>query len=66
VPKFEALLGDGSQFGIQLRYKVQAKPEGIAQAFLKQNTIRGIQGPEGPCSLRSSPQGLIWEYETAL
>jgi len=34
VPKFEALLGDGSQFGIQLRYKVQAKPEGIAQAFL--------------------------------
>src|SRR5271169_4504136 len=34
VLKFQALLGDGSQFGIQLRYKVQAKPEGIAQAFL--------------------------------
>src|SRR5277367_1644746 len=34
VQKFEALLGDGSQFGIQLRYKVQPKPEGIAQAFL--------------------------------
>src|SRR6201988_2037425 len=34
VPKFETLLSDGSQFGIRLQYKVQAKPEGIAQAFL--------------------------------
>jgi len=34
VSKFEALLGDGSQFGIRLQYKVQPKPEGIAQAFL--------------------------------
>ena len=32
--KFQALLGDGSQFGIQLQYQVQARPEGIAQAFL--------------------------------
>jgi glucose-1-phosphate thymidylyltransferase len=34
ILKFQALLGDGSQFGIQLQYKVQPKPEGIAQAFL--------------------------------
>ena len=34
VPQFQTLLGDGSQFGIQLQYKVQPKPEGIAQAFL--------------------------------
>ncbi len=34
IPKFQALLGDGSQFGIHLQYKVQPKPEGIAQAFL--------------------------------
>jgi len=34
VTKFQALLGDGSQFGIRLQYKVQPKPEGIAQAFL--------------------------------
>jgi len=34
VLKFQALLGDGSQFGIRLQYKVQPKPEGIAQAFL--------------------------------
>src|ERR1700756_1905528 len=32
--KFRTLLGDGGQFGIQLQYKAQAKPEGIAQAFL--------------------------------
>lgn len=34
VPKFQALLRDGEQFGIHLQYRVQAKPEGIAQAFL--------------------------------
>jgi len=34
VPKFQALLADGNQFGIHLQYLVQPKPEGIAQAFL--------------------------------
>jgi glucose-1-phosphate thymidylyltransferase len=34
TPRFEALLGDGSRWGIRLRYAVQPKPEGIAQAFL--------------------------------
>ena len=34
LPKIETLLRDGSQFGIRLEYKVQPKPEGIAQAFL--------------------------------
>jgi glucose-1-phosphate thymidylyltransferase len=34
VPKFQALLGDGDQFGIRFQYQVQPKPEGIAQAFL--------------------------------
>lgn len=33
-PLFKKLLGDGSQFGIQLSYKIQERPEGIAQAFL--------------------------------
>jgi glucose-1-phosphate thymidylyltransferase len=34
LPKIQTLLRDGSQFGIRLEYKVQPKPEGIAQAFL--------------------------------
>jgi glucose-1-phosphate thymidylyltransferase len=34
TPRFEALLGDGSQFGIHLEYKIQASPDGLAQAFL--------------------------------
>jgi glucose-1-phosphate thymidylyltransferase len=41
VAKFQALLGDGSQFGIHLQYKVQPKPEGIAQAFLVGETFIG-------------------------
>ncbi|MCI8476798.1 MAG: glucose-1-phosphate thymidylyltransferase RfbA [Oscillospiraceae bacterium] len=34
LPNFERLLGDGRQFGIQLSYKVQPSPNGLAQAFL--------------------------------
>ncbi|MDY2861298.1 MAG: glucose-1-phosphate thymidylyltransferase RfbA [Oscillospiraceae bacterium] len=34
TPRFEALLGDGSHFGINLTYKVQPSPDGLAQAFI--------------------------------
>src|SRR5262245_17352270 len=34
TPRIEALLGDGSQLGISLSYRVQPEPGGIAQAFL--------------------------------
>jgi len=39
--KFQTLLGDGTQFGIELQYRVQPKPEGIAQAFLVGETFLG-------------------------
>lgn len=47
TPKFRDLLGDGGRYGIRLEYKVQAKPEGIAQAFLLGEDFIG----GSPCAL---------------
>lgn len=34
IPRFESLLGDGKKWGLTLKYTVQPKPEGLAQAFI--------------------------------
>jgi len=44
LPRFEHLLGDGSRYGIRLHYKLQPKPEGIAQAFLIGREFIGSSG----------------------
>lgn len=41
TPRFEALLGDGSQFGVKLSYKVQPSPDGLAQAFILGDAFLG-------------------------
>ena len=43
TPRFEQLLGDGSQWGMNLQYAVQASPDGLAQAFLIGENFIGNQ-----------------------
>ena len=44
TPRFEELLGDGRKWGIRLRYAVQPKPDGIAQAFIVGRKFIGQDG----------------------
>ncbi|MBT9612048.1 MAG: NTP transferase domain-containing protein, partial [Burkholderiales bacterium] len=47
TPRFEQLLGNGAQWGLNISYAVQPKPEGIAQAFLVGADFIGDE----PCAL---------------
>ena len=47
TPRFETLLGDGSQFGLHLQYKIQPSPDGLAQAFLLGEEFIGDE----PCAM---------------
>ncbi len=41
MPNFELLLGDGNQWGLNIQYKVQPSPDGLAQAFILGDTFIG-------------------------
>ena len=41
TPRFESLLGDGGQWGLNISYKVQPSPDGLAQAFILGDTFIG-------------------------
>ena len=41
IPRFESLLGDGGQWGLNILYKVQPSPDGLAQAFILGDTFIG-------------------------
>jgi len=47
TPRFEDLLGDGRQFGLNLQYKVQPSPDGLAQAFVLGEEFIG----DDPCAM---------------
>lgn len=56
LPSFKWLLGDGSDYGIQLQYVVQPSPEGLAQAFI---IGKDFIGNDAVCLILGDNEGLL-------
>ena len=59
LPNFERLLGDGSRYGVNLSYKVQPSPDGLAQAFTLGEEFIGDE-PAQWCSATTSSTVPVW------
>ena len=67
TPRFQSLLGDGSQFGVKLKYAVQPSPDGLVQAFLIGEDFIG----DKPCAMVLGDNifygnGLVYKLRSAL
>ena len=58
TPRFKSLLGDGHQFGVNLTYKVQPSPDGLAQAFL--TNIKPANAPQSGSGLDIGSISYEW------
>ena len=62
TPRFEELLGDGSQYGVKLSYCVQPSPDGLAQAFILGEKFIGKEA----CAMVLGDNIFFYQYPFSL